>query len=266
MNRQAASLLGIALALALPACATKSKGPAGGPGTDYLSGYVGQQRVLRFQGDQERVVVKRKDRPQLSGACDAAVQVRSAVLEKGGPRLVLDAVGAAGAEKARPRCRNIPATITLSLTGFGGDSAPVVGRLDQVLPTPDGYLRAYGIKFDYPAGSEPAVFAASANQINATDQERRLEGRLTAPPRKLFWVDPIYRDPRKAVRYEGEVEFEGVVGADGRLYRTKVRGGLDKAHMAAIQRALPMWRFEPARTGKDLTPAHVLSRLVFRIY
>jgi len=266
MKRQGTRLLGIALALALPACATKAKGPAGGPGTDYLRGYVGQQRVLRFQGDKERVVVKRKDRPQLPGACDTAVEVRSAVLEKGGPRLVLEAIGTAGAEKARPRCRNVPATITLSLTGFGGDSGPVVGRLDQVLPTPDLYLRAYGVPFNYSAGSEPAVAAASVNQINATDVERRLEGRLTAPPRKLFWVDPIYRDPRHAVRYEGEAEIEGVVGADGRLYRTRVRGGLDKAHVAAIQRVLPMWRFEPARTGKELTPAHVLSRLIFRIY
>jgi hypothetical protein len=267
MKRHWASrLAAMAVALALSACATKSRAPAGGPGTDYLRGYVGQKRVLRFQGDQDRVVVKKKDRPQLPGACDAAVQVRSAALEKGVPRLVLEPIGTAGAEKARPRCRHIPATIALSLTGFGGDSGPVVGRLDQVLPTPEGYLRAYGISFDHPSGSEPALAASSVNQVNATDQERRLEGRLTAPPRKLFWVDPIYRDPRRAVQYEGEAEIEGVVGADGRLYRTSVRGSLDKAHVAAIQRVLPMWRFEPARTGKDLTPAHVLSRLVFRIY
>jgi hypothetical protein len=151
------------------------------------------------------------------------------------------------------------------LTGFAGDSGPIVGRLDQVLPTPEGYLHAYGIPFDRAAGSEPALAASSEHQTDATDQERRLQGRLTAPPRKLFWVDPTYRDPKHAVKYEGEVEFEGVVGVDGRLYRTRVRGSLDKGHVAAILRALPMWRFEPARTGKDLTPAHVLSRLVFRI-
>jgi len=267
MKRQSAlRLLGVALAFALPACATKSRGPAAGPGTDFLRPYVGQQRVLRFAGDQDRVAVKKKDRPQLPGTCDAAVQVRSAVLEKGGPRLVLETLGTAGAEKAHPRCRPIPATITLSLTGFGGDAGPIVGRLDQVLPTPEGYLRAYGIRFDRAAGSEPALAASSVNQANATDQERRLEVRLTAPPRKPFWVDPIYRDPRRAVQYEGEAEIEGVVGVDGRLYRTRVRGALDKAHVAAIQRVLPLWRFEPARTGNDLTPAHVLSPLVFRIY
>jgi hypothetical protein len=267
MKRQAASrLLGVALALALPACATKSKAPAAGPGTDFLRSYFGQQRVLRFQGDQERVVVKKKDRPQLPGACDAAVQVRSAVLEKGGPRLVLEALGAAGAEKAHPRCRHIPATITLSLTGFGGDSGPIVGRLDQVLPTPEGYLRAYGVPFDHVAGREPAVVASNQSTINATDDERRLERKVTAWPRKLFWVEPVYRDPRKAVRWESEVDFEAVIGADGRLYRPQVKGGLDKTHVAAIARALSMWRFEPARAGKDPVAAYHNSRLIFRIY
>jgi hypothetical protein len=263
-RKPALRVFGVALAMALPACATKPKAPLT-PATDFLAPYVGQQRVLRFQGDVARVAVKAKDRPQMPGACDAAVEVKSAVLEKAGPRLMLEAIGAAGAEKARPRCRRIPAAITLSMTGFGGDSNAVVRRLDQILPTPEGYLRAYGIPFDRPAGAEPALAASSPDQVQASDQERRLEGRLTARPRRLFWVDPIHRDPRGKVKYEGEAEIEGVVGVDGRLYRTRVRGSLDKAHVAAIQRVLPMWRFEPARTGNDFTPAHVLSRLAFRI-
>jgi hypothetical protein len=267
MTRQAtARPLGVALALAMAACATKSKAPSVGPATDSLHGYVGQQRILRFQGDQERVVVRKDDRPSMPGACDAAVEVRSAALEKGAPRLVLETLGAASAETARPRCQRIPATITLSLAGFGGDSPAMLGRLDQILPSPEAYLRAYGIPFERAAGSEPSLAASSVNQVDATDQERRLELRLTARPRKLFWVDPIHRDPRRAARHEGEVELEGVVGVDGRLYRTRVRGSLDKAHVSAIERVLPMWRFEPARTGNDPTPAHVLARLVLRIH
>ena len=259
----ASRLAGLALVLLLPGCAAKTKAPAGG--ADSLRGYVGQQRVLRFQGDQERVGVKMKDRPQLPGACDAAVEVKSAVEEKGGVRLALESLGAASAEKAHPRCGRIPPVITVTLSGFQGDSRAVAGRLDQILPTPEGYLRAYGVAVERPAGTEPAAAASSVDQRTATDQERRLEIRLTAPPRKLFWVDPIYRDPRHAVQYQGEVEVDGVVGADGRLYRPQVRGSLEKAHVAAVLRVLPMWRFEPARTGKDLTPAHVLSRVVFRI-
>jgi hypothetical protein len=262
----ASRLLPLALVLALPACAAKSKAPVGGLGNDFLRPYVGQHRVLRFQGDQERVVVKSTDRPQLPGACDAAVEVRGVFADKGGPRLVLEALGMANAEKAHPRCGDIPARITLSLTGFGGEAAPTALRIDQVLPTPEGYLRAYGVEFDRAAGSEPTLAASSPQQANTTDQERRLEAKLTAPPRRVFWVDPIHRDPRRAVRHEGEVEVEGIVGTDGRLYRPRLRGGLDKAHEATILRALPLWRFEPARTGNDPTAAHVLTRLVFRIY
>src|SRR5688572_13881537 len=143
-TRQAWRFIGLALVLALPACATK-KAPVARPGTDFLRPYVGQQRVLRFQGDADRVVVRKQDRPQLPGACDAAVQIRSAVQEKDGPRLVLETIGTVAAEdKPRPRCGRVPPSITLKLTGFSGES-DVVGRLDQVLPTPEGYLRAYGV-------------------------------------------------------------------------------------------------------------------------
>jgi hypothetical protein len=263
-KRAAARLVCIGLVLGLPACAAKSRTPAT-PTSDFLRPFVGQHRVLRFQGDEARVTVRRKDRPQMAGACDAAVVVRSAVLEKDGPRLVLESIGTANTEKTRTRCRRIPPTITLGMNGFGGDTGAANGRLEQILPTPEGYLRAYGIPFDRPAGAEPVLAASSVDQATATDAERRLEVRLTAKPRRLFWVDPIYRDPRGAVKYEGEVEIDGVVGADGRLYRSRVRGSLDKAHVAAIQRTLPMWRFEPGRMGNDYAAAHVLSRLAFRI-
>src|SRR2546428_3310364 len=140
------------------ACGPKrSAGPPAGPRTDFLRNYVGQERVLRCQADRERVVVRKKDPAQLSGACDAAVQVRSAALQKGAPVLVLESLGAPNAEKARPRCKAHPATITLSLTGYDSDPPAQVGaRLDQVLPTPDGYLRAYGVPFDLASIAEPA--------------------------------------------------------------------------------------------------------------
>jgi hypothetical protein len=259
--------IGLAVAVGLAgACGPKQvKGPATGPGTDFIRSYVGQKRVLRFQADRDRVEVKKKDRPQLPGTCDAAVEVRSAVLEKGSPRLVLETVGIPGMERARPRCKAVPATITLSMTGFERDApAQITGRLDQVLPAPEGYVRAYGVAFDPAPAGEPAVAASS--ETNAPDEERRLGRRVTTWPRKLFWVDPTYRDPGHRVRHEGEVEFEAVVGADGRVYRPRVLTGLDKAHVAAIERVLPMWRFEPARAGKDPVPARLSSRLVFRIY
>src|SRR5207245_9191779 len=115
-------------------------------------------------------------------------------------------------------------------------------------PTPEGYLRAYGVAFDLPSAGEPAV--AASNETNAPDEERRLGRRVTSWPRKLFWVDPIYRDPRHVVRHEGEVEFEAVVGADGRLYRPRVIARSEKEHVAANQRDLPM-------TGLDHSQARL---------
>src|SRR5215213_5311767 len=93
---KASRFVGLALALVLPACAAKTKAPVAG--ADYLHGYVGQQRVLRFQGDQDKVAVKMKDRPQLPGACDTAVEVKGAVADKSGVRLSLETLGAASAE------------------------------------------------------------------------------------------------------------------------------------------------------------------------
>lgn len=262
MNRKA--IVAALLAAALPACATKSKAPAAGPGSDFLRPYVGQLRVLRYQGDKPRVEVRKRDAAQLPGACDVAVEVKSAVLEKGAPRLVLEAIGMPNAERARPRCAAHPATITLGLTGYERDAAgTIVGRLDQVLPTPEQYLRAYGVSFDLPAGSEPAVAASTVEHTGPTNDELRLQRRVTVWPKRIFWVDPTLHDPR--VRHEGEVEFEAVVGADGRLYRPALKGGLDPHHIAAIRRVLPMWRFEPARAGQEALPAYHTGRMVFRI-
>jgi hypothetical protein len=258
------AIVAAALAAALPACATKSTAPAAAPGADALRPYVGQQRILRFQGDRERVAVKKSDPAQLAGACDVAVEVKSAAFSKGAPQLVLETIGTPGTERGRPRCKAVPGLVTLTLSGYERDPAgAVLGRLDQLLPTPEQYLRAYGVAFDLPAGTEPAVAASSAEHTGPTDAELRLQRRVTAWPTRLLWVEPTLRDPR--VRHEGEVELEAVVGADGRIYRPVLKGGLEPHHVAAIRRVLPMWRFEPARAGKEALPAYHTVRTVFRI-
>jgi len=243
----------------------KPKAPPAAPAANYLSGYVGQHRILRFQADHEQVLVKKSEAPQLPGTCDAAVEVRTAVIEKGVAHLALETLGVPSVEKHPPQCKPLPTTVALTMTGFEADPPPqVTSRLDQVLPTPEGYLQAYGTTFDLASTGEPKAAASSAT--NAPDEERRMGRRVTAWPRRLLWVDPVYHDPNHKVHHEGEVEFEALVGADGRLYQPKIVGSLDKEHVAAIERVMPMWRFEPARAGTEALPAHFASRLVFRIY
>ena len=200
-------------------------------------------------------------RPSSTRVCRASASRRRRALAARG----LETLGTPNVEKAPARCKALPETIALSLTGYEADPPPqVTGRLDQILPTPEGYLRAYGITFDGAATGEPSLAANSAT--NAPDEERRMGRRVTTWPRRLLWIDPVYHDPRHVVHHEAEVEFEGVVGGDGRVYRPKVVGSFDKEHVAAMERVLPMWRFEPARAGADPMPAHFASRLVFRIY
>ena len=261
---RARAIVAVALAAALPACATKSRAPAAGPGTDFLRPYVGQQRILRFRGDQAKVAVKKSDPAQLSGTCDVAVEVKSAAVARGVPQLTLETIGMPATERGRPRCKAVPGMVTLTLTGYERDAAGVVlGRLDQILPTPEQYLRAYGVTFDLPAGSEPAVAASTVEHTGPTNEELRLQRRVTAWPKPLFWVEPTMRDPR--VRHEGEAVLEVVVGADGRIYRPVLQGGFDPPHVAAIRRVLPMWRFEPARAGREALPAYHTVKTYFRI-
>jgi hypothetical protein len=258
--------LGLACAVLLAAgCQSgRPKAPVAGPGADFLRPYVGQQRILRAHGDRDRVEIRKKGGAP-AGTCDVAVQVRSAALDKGAPVLVLDTLGDVSTEKFRSRCKAVPSAVTLRLTGFQADPAPqITARIDQAVPVPEAYLRSHGIAFDLAKGAEPAVAGATEARMNTTDEERRLGRRVTAQPRRILWVDPIYRNPR--VHHEAEVEFDAVVGADGRLYRPQVKGGLSKDHVAAIQRALSAWRFEPARAGQEAVAVHHGGRLVFRIY
>src|SRR5262249_17435949 len=198
-------------------------------------------RILRFQADHEQVLIKKSEAPQLPGTCDAAVEVRTAVIEKGVAHLALETLGVPSVEKHPPQCKPLPTTAPLTMPGSHPARPPQVrfGR-DTVLAAPAGHLQAHGTTFGLASAGEPKAAASSAT--NAPDEERRMGRRVTAWPRRLLWVDPVYHDPNHKVHHEGEVEFEALVGADGRLYQPKIVGSLDKEHVAAIERGMPMWR------------------------
>jgi hypothetical protein len=79
-------------------------------------------------------------------------------------------------------------------------------------------------------------------------------------------VEPFYRDPAGRVRHEGEVEFAGVVGEDGRLRSPKLRTPLSTVHEEHVQRALSLWRYEPAQLPDKVVAARIIGRCTFRVY
>jgi hypothetical protein len=258
----------VLLLLGLLAAACKAGGPKGPPGApvpaNLLRPYEGELRVLRHKGDQQ--VLKLKAEERLTGECDVAVRVRTAVFERGTARFSLLTVGLPSVGGRDATCKKLQPGIQLTFTGFPPEPSvsDLNARVDETLQTPEAYLRAKGGSFDRPPGKPPVEVASELPDANA--DERTLARKVTAWPKPLMTVNPSSRDPSGRVRHQGFVEFEAVVGTDGRLYDPEVKIGLGDANEVAVKDAIAFWRFEPARRGEALVGARMPLRLVLRIY
>jgi hypothetical protein len=227
---------------------------------------VGQARILRHRGHEKKVSLRGDDVRTLAGGCDVAVEVRQAALDQGTLKLALAHVGQPrGASQSRSRRRGcVPAReATLTLTRVGNDAA-LRSALAAVLPTPEEYLAAMGTRFDRAAAAPAAPVADSSG---ATNEERAAARQVTVWPVALLTVDAGVPVASKRVgRRESEVDFTGVVGADGRLYDVKITSPLVDEHVKQLQRAFALWRYQPARAGDKELPARITGRAVLRMY
>ena len=265
MNRSWPVLL--LLALLAPACKTAgAKAPPAPPAPlpDLLRPYEGALRVLPHQGDVRALTLTAAGR--LAGACDVAVRVRSVAFDKGEARFALETVGQPKVGERGVTCKRTEPAIQLLLTGFpsGPVTPEVAARIDEVLLTPEAYLRARGTAFDLAPGEAPSEVASELTDAN--DDERKLARRVTAWPRSLLSVDPTSPAPKGRARFERLVALEAVVGTDGRLHRPRLKTSLDPAHESAVLSVVPFWRFEPARRGDGPVGARVSLELVLRVY
>jgi hypothetical protein len=254
------------LAVLIPACQSAPKAPpaAPAPPPELLRPYEGALRVLPHRGDERALTLRPGTR--LTGECDVAVRVRSVAFERGDARFALETVGQPKVGERRVACRRIEPAVQLVLSGFasGPVTPEVIARIDEVLLTPEAYLRARGIAFDHPAGDAPSEVASRLSDANS--EERRLAREVGTWPRLLLSVDPTHRALSDRARFERLVAFEAVVGTDGRLHRPQVKASLDPAHEAAVMSVVPFWRFEPARRGEGTVGARVPLELALRVY
>ena len=263
MNRPLHLLL--LLAVLAPACKTAPKAPpaAPAPPPEALRPYQDALRVLPHQGDVRVLTLGAGQR--LVGTCDVAVRVRSVAFEKGEARFALENLGQPKVGEQVVACKRTEPAIQLALTGFptGPATSEVAARIDEVLLTPEAYLKAKGTAFDHPPEA-PTEVASSLTDAN--DGERKLARRVVAWPRLLLSVDPTYRAPKKSAHFERLVAIEAVVGTDGRLYRPVVKTSLGSAHEAIVLSVLPLWRFDPARRADAPVGARVSLELRLRVY
>jgi hypothetical protein len=224
---------------------------------DPLAGYVGRTVILRHVGDAPKASLKRAELASARGDCDVVAEVRQARFDAGTAVITLRPLGrprlvSRGAR--HERCGDDQAQTVLTVTGFdaGATTADLEGPLGQVLQTPEAYLSEHGVKFDIAAGKAPG--------------EPTAEHFITTRPVRLLWFDSIREDAARRVRHEGEVEVEGLVGADGRLYDARLLTALGSEDEQRVRALLPLWRFEPGLRGGDRVPVKVRERMVFRIF
>jgi hypothetical protein len=256
------------LALLVPACKTAPKAPPSGPAAlpDLLRPYEDALRILPGRGDEKAITLKPAD--SLAGACDVAVKVRGLGFDKGTVRFSLESIGQPQVSGRRPRCKELQPGVQLLLTGLDPDgvTTKTTTRIDAALLTPEEYLRRKGGSFDRPAGSAPAASDVASQLPDASDSERRLARAVVAWPRPLLTVEALHHDASGRGLHERLVGVEAVVGPDGRAYRPVVKSSIDRTHQAALETALQLWRFEPARRGDGPLGARVPLEVPLRVY
>lgn len=269
MTRMKRSWSGLSLValLLLPAC--QSGGPKARPTgpqplPELLRPYEGALRVLPARGDEKTLALKAGQ--ALVGACDVAVRLRGVAYESGTARFSLETVGRPQVGEQRGRCKELLPGRQLSLAGLpaGPVTAETTARIDEVLLTAEAYLRKKGTSFDREAGQAPTEVASALS--DGSESERRLARGVIAWPRPLLSVNALYHDLSRRGRHERLVGLEAVIGTDGRVYHPQVKASIDRAHQAALESALALWRFEPARRAEGAIGARVAFEAVLRVY
>ncbi len=260
-------LLSILLyALVASACKTAGTPVPARPATapDWLHAYVDQLRLLRHDGAKSRIRLAARE-PAVDG-CAVAVRVRAAVLDKGSARFALETLGEPRLRDHRAQCRRLQPELEVVIAGFAATAGPdeMTARIDGVLQTAEAYLASKGIRFDLAPGDVPAEVAC--REVFATTAEGTLGRQVSAWPLPLLSIDPWYHDRSGRVRHEGEVAMDAIVGSDGRLHRPHLRTSLSDVHESAVLRALPLWRFTPARRADVSVPARIAVQPVLHIY
>jgi hypothetical protein len=256
------ALVGAAVALTAGAgCKSAApKGPSAAPGPerpDPLAGWVGRTLILRRVGDVPRATLKRTELASARGDCDVVAQVSQARFDQGTAVITLQPVGRPRLAKRgahEEHCGDDQPQIALTVSGFdaAATTTDLEGPLGQVLQTPEAYMTAHGVPFDLAAGKPPG--------------EPTPDHFITVRPIRVMWFDPIRQDAARRVRHEGEVDVEGVVGADGRFYDARLLTTINSEDEQRVRALLPLWRFEPGKRGNDRVPVMVRERMVFRIF
>ena len=223
--------LGAAILFAVVALA-----PAGRAQTpqDVMHSFAARQFILFHTSGGDKIKVRKGSPQKASGHCDIAVEVYGAKWDDGKGSLQLENIGtphlASGASRS---CQIMASNITLELSGFAPDepAASLSGALREVIKTPEEYMAANGMAFDYPPAPQKEEAAKPPPPL--------------IHPQVLLTVDGTYSQAARERRIDGAVVVQILVGSDGRIHRSRIVRGLEKGLDENALRVLPIWRFKP---------------------
>lgn len=221
--------------------------------SNILQPFVGQKLILVHLGDLLGAKIKKKDLASVRGTCDVAVLVTKASFDKGRARLELDDIGTPSARGVQNQCKQIRNGFSLEITGFTTDDAAdsVAASVSQLLLTPEQYLAAHGIAFDWPS---------------APDGEQAIKVAPNQTPKLLLMVDPVYSEEGRREKYQGTVAFQIVVGSDGRVHKATVVRGIGHGLDENALRTLSIWRFDPVRDAGKAVACAIQVEVSFHLY
>jgi len=222
---------------------------------DFLHSLINQKLILRKVGEQEKVKLKRSRLHDLPRSCDIAVIVEIAEWDRGTVRFKFEDIGHPYME-GRPRnsCKTVHTNTALEISGFARDEQPdsLRSSISEILLTPEQYMAAHGTTFNLQARPDDDPILKALQPIQ--------------PPRALLTVDPNYSDEARRAKYQGTMRLSVVVGADGRPHRVQVARALGKGLDEMAVKALPMWRFEPAKKDDKAVAVEITVEVSFNLY
>jgi len=122
---------------------------------------------------------------------------------------------------------------------------------------------------DAVAGKEKADAAAAAERAAAEAVEKaekeavRVGGNIR-PPKKTKDVTPIYPPDAKSAGVQGVVIIEAVIGADGKVAKTKVLRSVPQLDGAAVA-AVKQWEFTPTLLNGKPVPVVMTVTVNFKL-
>jgi TonB family protein len=219
---------------------------------------IGQKLIMLHFGDTREIKLKAKDLAKINNTCYLAVQIKSVEWNKDKAEFYWENIGT-------PSVKGIPrgvcqATVIhnrglIEVTNFPKEESveSFAGSVSKLFQTPEQYLAAAGISFNYP---EEADVEGPVAHLDKT----------IIRPKPLLNVDAAFGDHVQARNFRGVVAIGFYVGTDGRVHHAHIVKSLDKDLDEQVLQVMPLWRFEPARKEGKTIPVTMNIEMSFNTY